>query len=560
MSDYYQKDAQDALNRGIEYTLKGDYEKGIKEFTEAIKLDPLKSEYYLNRGMNFANLNQHEEAIEDLTEAIKLEPNDYKSYRTRGMSYFNLDQFDQALKDLNETLKINPNDYIAYMSLGLVYICKGDKLNDVFEKMMYFKSAKENFEKVLTLNPDNTTLNHAKNSLNKIKFYLISENAEKFFTDYQNIINVHYSHYLISYKMNDKQTNINIITNSAQMIQFAGAIGYQIRAYGYVGNGDLINAITDFTAAINDLPDTANFYQDRGIVYGEKGDFDKSIKDLNKALQLKSDSADCYYYRSLAYMCEGDFEHAFSDCEKALELNFQSSTTHLDAYLLSGFFYANNGDFNKAINNFENALQINLKKNSGDLNQIESIFYDNARICLEYARRIKTNSEFVKQLQRKKEERELIEINKRKQQEEKEKKEKEELELRNAEERNRKRREEEEKIRKSKAEKPLRIISMLICIISSIFFFYSIYIVCNISVIVGSVINGCIICFLMGICFGGSVAGKIGIGIFIGVCGGLIGLLLGWLTGLLGGIKIIWAIVTFLFCLIPLGLGYAEKK
>jgi len=126
----------------------------------------------------------------------------------------------------------------------------------------------------------------------------------------------------------------------------------------------------------------------------------------------------------------------------------------------------------------------------------------------------------------------------------------------------RKEEEEKEKIRLSNAEKPLRIIAMLLCIVSSAFFFYLIYFSSNFTVMIGSVINGSIISLLIGISSGMSykLSGKIGWGILFALCGGLIGLLLGWLAGLLGGIKIIWAIVTSLVCLLPLAMGYSPKK
>ncbi|MCL2761991.1 MAG: tetratricopeptide repeat protein [Treponema sp.] len=229
------------------------------------------------------------------------------------------------------------------------------------------------------------------------------ENAESFFKNYMERLKVHYGHYLIAYKMSSRQSNNQIIMNSAQMIQFARAAGYKIRALAYVGNGDLNNAIADLNAAIMDLPNSANLYADRGAVYGEKGDFDKAIADLDKALQIKSDSADSYYYRSLAYLGKGNFECAFADCNKALKFSFIFEYNQLDAYLIRGFLYGMDGDFDKAITDFEAALRIKVE-NVGDDGtiEIESIFHNNARECLKYAREACTNSYLIKRLQEEK--------------------------------------------------------------------------------------------------------------------------------------------------------------
>jgi tetratricopeptide (TPR) repeat protein len=215
-------------------------------------------------------------------------------------------------------------------------------------------------------------------------------NAKKKNKNYLERLKVHYGHYLIAYKMGGRQWNNHIIANSAQLIQYSAG-GYQQRAYAHVGNGDLNKAIADLDAAIKDLPDVANLYEDRGAVYGEKGDFDKSIADLDKALQIKSDLADSYYYRSLAYLGKGDFKRAFTDCDKALKLQYLSSFTHtqLDAYLIRGFLYGRDGDLDKAITDFEAALRIKVENVCEGTIEVESIFHNNARECLEHARKEK---------------------------------------------------------------------------------------------------------------------------------------------------------------------------
>jgi len=248
-----------------------------------------------------------------------------------------------------------------------------------------------------------------------------------FFENYKEQLRVHYGHSFIGHKMKSRQSNNHMITNSTQMIQFAGAVGYSMRAGAYVGNGDLNNAIADLSAAITDLPDVANLYKLRGAVYGEKGDFDKSITDLNKAIQIGSDSDSySYYYRSLAYLGKGNFERAFADCDKSLKLKFISSSTQLDAYLLRGFLYGREGDYGKAIADFEAALRIRVENvGDGGTIEIESIFHNNARECLKYAQQAKYEKEEQqkRELERKEQERREQE---RKEQERKEQERKEE--------------------------------------------------------------------------------------------------------------------------------------
>jgi len=209
-------------------------------------------------------------------------------------------------------------------------------------------------------------------------------NPANFFDNYLERVKVHFGHHLIAYKKSGIQSNNNLIAKNTQMIQFAGAMGYQMRAFAYVGNGDLNKAIADIDAAIREIPDNGLFYLCRGAVYGEKGDFDKAIADFDTALKLKPDAVNSYYYRSLAYLGKGNFDRAFADCDKALTLNL-SKAEQLDAYLIRGFLYGRNGDFDKAIMDFETALQIRLDKVKDGTIDIEPDFHNNAREYLKYA-------------------------------------------------------------------------------------------------------------------------------------------------------------------------------
>jgi tetratricopeptide (TPR) repeat protein len=219
----------------------------------------------------------------------------------------------------------------------------------------------------------------------------MASDAEKFFYIYLERVKVHFGHHLIAYKKNSTQKNNAIIANSTQMIQFAGAMGYHMRAAAYIGEGNLDDAIEDFGKVIEDMPDNGWLYELRGAAYGENEDLDLAIADFNTALKLEPDSASSYYYRSLAYLGKGKFDRAFADCNKALKLKFKAEHEKLDAYLIRGFLYGRNGNFNKAIADFETALQIELSAVNDGETDIEEDFHNEARKYLKYAIQAQTS-------------------------------------------------------------------------------------------------------------------------------------------------------------------------
>lgn len=131
VSDIRKADARAAIERGIKYRDNEDYDRAIKEFTEAVKLDPDNADAYHCRahiylcsvtqqmyevaklGPNDTDgkpveikFNVLETAIKDFNAAIRLDPKNPDVYVGRGSAYSALGKLDKAVKDYYEALKL----------------------------------------------------------------------------------------------------------------------------------------------------------------------------------------------------------------------------------------------------------------------------------------------------------------------------------------------------------------------------------------------------------------------------------------------------------------------
>jgi tetratricopeptide (TPR) repeat protein len=78
-------------SRGVAWSWKGEYDKAIEDYSEAIRINPEHATAYNNRGVAWSWKGEYDKAIVDCTEAIRLDPQCLAAQR-------NLDCFWEAIK------------------------------------------------------------------------------------------------------------------------------------------------------------------------------------------------------------------------------------------------------------------------------------------------------------------------------------------------------------------------------------------------------------------------------------------------------------------------------
>jgi tetratricopeptide (TPR) repeat protein len=100
--------------RGVAYYRKGDTDRAIADFTEAIRLDPKNATTHNKRGVAYHRKGDMDRAIADFTEAIRLDPKLAYAYNGRGDAYREKGDTDRAIADFNEAMRIDPKNVSAY--------------------------------------------------------------------------------------------------------------------------------------------------------------------------------------------------------------------------------------------------------------------------------------------------------------------------------------------------------------------------------------------------------------------------------------------------------------
>ena len=210
-------------DRGLEYYNKGNSDKAINDFNNAIALNPDNAEAYNNRGVVFADQGAYDKAVADYTKAAELKPNYLDAYYNRANAFINQKLYDRAIDDYTKVIALNPASAEAYNNRGATYNIQ--KLYD---------NAIADYSKAIELMPN----------------YALA---------YKNLGDLYY----------DQKVYDEAITDYTKVIELKpdNDAAYRIRGNVYSDEGAYNEAIADYTKAIELNPGNAATYNNRGAVF-----------------------------------------------------------------------------------------------------------------------------------------------------------------------------------------------------------------------------------------------------------------------------------------------------
>ena len=99
--------------RGIGYRLKGEYDRAIQDYNQAIRINAKFATAYNNRAIAYDTKGDYDRAIADYEQAIKLKPS-AETYFNRGNAHLGKSHYDHAIDDYNQAIKLKPDFAAAF--------------------------------------------------------------------------------------------------------------------------------------------------------------------------------------------------------------------------------------------------------------------------------------------------------------------------------------------------------------------------------------------------------------------------------------------------------------
>ena len=134
------------LSRGNMYRRKGQYDRALDDYNEALKLDPTdRAPTLTSRGNAWRGKHEYDRAIADHTEAIRLDPDYAVAYSNRGNVWSDKGDWDKAIADYDKAIMLNPKYAEAFYNRGIAWEAKKDRAR-----------ALEDYRAAVKLRPDFT--------------------------------------------------------------------------------------------------------------------------------------------------------------------------------------------------------------------------------------------------------------------------------------------------------------------------------------------------------------------------------------------------------------------
>jgi len=271
---------------GYAYFNKGDFNKALTHFDQAVQIKPNYIEALVNRGIIYFEEGRMPQALADYDKVIKLDDNVAEAFYNRGNVFLKQNNLSRAILDYDLAIKLNPRYAEAYTNLGSICVRQGDWVRALF----YYNKAIDIYPRVMFPSDFHVWLEGIKNS------------------------------------------SVGFLTKS-HFDSYADA--YYNRGCVYDRLGNLTQALSDYNMAVEINPGHADAYNNRGYIYSRQGYFDQAISDFNKAIEINPNIAGYYYNRGVPDSKLGNIAQAIADFSRAIALNPE----YADAYYNRAIFY-----------------------------------------------------------------------------------------------------------------------------------------------------------------------------------------------------------------------------
>ena len=319
----------------------------IKLLSRVIAKSPKHVGAYHNRADAYLAQRRYPQAIKDYNRVISLRPKDPFRYYARALAYTQMKQPNLAIADFSKAISLKPNYKNFYLERARAYASTGKYGPALDDYNVYASSAKKSAALLREMIPV---------SLGAYRF----DEAEKLLASLQAAGDDSAQFYIWQGR---------VLQNAGQLDEAISAYSKAVnrqpedpQAYRMRGNAfkeleDYETALEDYTRSL-ELEPEAYWFNRRGLTYEEMKQFPQALQDYQKAVELDPQWAVAYNNRGYVKARQKDFAGAKADFETSLKLDSKAPTAYVN---LAGLYWTSKRDRKKMYEYLQKALEHNFK-------------------------------------------------------------------------------------------------------------------------------------------------------------------------------------------------------
>jgi len=337
-------------NRGYAWYGKGEYDKAIADYDKAIALDGKLAMAYNDRGRAWYAKQEYDKAIADYAKAIELDPKNTWPYNNRGLIWYAKQEYDKAIADYDQAIRLDPKNDAAYHNRG-----------DAWRATGAYDKAIADYDQAIRLDPK-----YAPSYNNRGLAWYATGAYDKAIADYDQAIRLDPKYAKAYDNRGDawraKTEYDKAIADYSEAIRLdpTYATAYNDRGRAWDDKKEYDRAIADYDQAIRLDPKDTWPYNNRGLIWYAKQEYDKAIADYDQAIRLDPKNAKAYINRGRAWYAKQAYDKAIADYAKAIELDPKNTWPYNNRGLRGLIWYAT-GAYDKAIADYDQAIRLDPK-------------------------------------------------------------------------------------------------------------------------------------------------------------------------------------------------------
>jgi len=307
------------IEKGIASDEKELYNQAVREFSQAIKINPQEPKGFWHRGNVYYRLEKYELATADHNRAIEIDSGFARAYNGRGNVHFSLKEYELAMANYNKTLELDPSYRSAYANRGRVY-----------ERQEKYDLALAEYTKALEVDPF-----YVYGYESRGRFYEKLGNEEAALEDYTEAIRLDSKSWIAricrgmiyskrgQYGLAIADYNQAIETNP---LAWWGVYSWRSLAHEKMNNGEAAFGDRFKGDVLKEETKEGQLFVGHSYMTEEK--YDVAIRVFSLILDRNEDYGVAYQKRGEAYVKTRQYSSALVDLERAVQMDSQSVEAH----------------------------------------------------------------------------------------------------------------------------------------------------------------------------------------------------------------------------------------